>query len=349
MPDVNVSLMDKKTMLEVVRELLPSDDFVGTTILPMKDEATEKVMADLILTNSGIANYRAADAEAELKGKDILQQIILEIADIAKKERFNTTDVQAIREAGELPVLDDAPTLIAQIGAQARVKFRESLEELRRQCDNRIEWHSIQALLGTISVTSPVVFSVDFGIPSTQTGLTPTVQWDTTATSTPSDDLVAWQETVNDATGVVPDGCLMSRKALLYASKAAAFRDVVKQAGEFLFSIKQVKSLLQDHTGLAISIYDAMYHTRASTGTLTSTRMLDYHKIILYPSNLPTPGLGRNLTCPHPHGNYQPGFYTWDDTKKDPWGYEVGVGIKCFPVIYQPRTLLNATVLSADV
>ena len=38
------------------------------------------------------------------------------------------------------------------------------------------------------------------------------------------------------------------------------------------------------------------------------------------------------LTSPHPEGNWQPGFYEWEQETKDPWGLNRGTGVKAFPV-----------------
>jgi hypothetical protein len=341
--DQNIGIMERKTMLEIVNQLLPSDSYIGMGILPFRNTATEKVIADMVLVNSSIANYRAPDGEAELKGKNMYRQMIMNVVDIAKKERFNTSDLRAAREAGQLPVYQDAPSLISQIGAEARQKFTQSLTDLRAEVDTRLEAQALQALQGSVSSTDKIKFSVDYGIPADQKDQTPTTDWDD-EDATPSDDLIEWQEKINDRTGVLPNQCIMSRKSLLYCSKVKALRDVIAEVGNFLFSINQTKSMLQDHTGLNITVYDAQYHTLDEDGTTTSTRFLDANKIILYPGSVPNNKLGETLTCPHPHANFQPGFYTWDEMETDPYGYEVGVGITAFPIIYHPELLFNASV-----
>jgi hypothetical protein len=44
-------------------------------------------------------------------------------------------------------------------------------------------------------------------------------------------------------------------------------------------------------------------------------------------------GFAKTLTSPHPAGNWSSGFYEWEkDYGNDPWGYDVGTGIKAFPI-----------------
>jgi hypothetical protein len=55
-------------------------------------------------------------------------------------------------------------------------------------------------------------------------------------------------------------------------------------------------------------------------------------------------GLGDTVRVGHPAANYIPGYYTWTEEKKDPFGVEAGVGLDTFPRIKHPEALFNAVV-----
>jgi hypothetical protein len=56
-------------------------------------------------------------------------------------------------------------------------------------------------------------------------------------------------------------------------------------------------------------------------------------------------GFAKTLTSPHPMGNWQPGFYEWERETVDPWGYDVGTGVKAFPVFPHMDLTYTLTVL----
>jgi hypothetical protein len=51
------------------------------------------------------------------------------------------------------------------------------------------------------------------------------------------------------------------------------------------------------------------------------------------------------LTSPHPEGNWQPGYYEWEDEQRDPWMQVRGTGIKAFPVFPYMEYTYTMTVL----
>ena len=83
-----------------------------------------------------------------------------------------------------------------------------------------------------------------------------------------------------------------------------------------------------------------MYRTRPiGSNTVTNNRFTPEDTILFLPRaedladvDDTEVGFAKTLTSPHPEGNWQPGFYEWEQEKKDPWGQDVGTGIKAFPV-----------------
>jgi len=337
--------MDNSTMVEVVRKMhsdiaIPR---IGLDYLPFKDVATEEVTWDIVRAASPMADFRAVDGESKIRGKRAFDRGYADVVSISEKERFTTTELRKIREAGKLPTVDGTKSLISQQGADAERKIRDSLSDMKLSIDNRIEWMQINALLGTISYAGRVKFDVDFAIPGNQTGVTPTTAWSDTANSNPLEDIQTWQIQVQDEFGILLDEVIMSRKTLNYISQNENLQNVMQYTIPML-SVEKAKEVIEDNAGIKIRVYDAAYTDIHGDNR---TRFLPQNKIIMLPSKEQMPeGLGKTFRTGHPLADYTPGYYTWQEPKSDPYGLEVGVGMDCFPAIQHPEALFNADVWS---
>jgi hypothetical protein len=334
--------MDLITMTEVVRTLEnKGGPKIGSKYLPFKDSATEEITWDIVKAANPIANFKAVDGETELAGKNAYDRGYADIVNMGRKHRYNASDLRKIKEAGMLPMVDGATSMIAQIGAMAKKKVREGLEQDKQAIDNRLEWMQINALLGKISFTGKIKFDVDFGLKAGQSGVVPTISWDTKATCVPLSDLQGWQQTVLENTGILLDTAIMSRKALNYIKDATLLQTTMQYTNP-MQSVEQARQIIEDNTGLKIEIYDTVY---TSDDGKTITRFLPENTIIMLPSSSVVPeGIGATMRVGHPLANYTPGLYVWEETKMDPYGLEVGVGLDAFPVITHPEALFNAVV-----
>jgi hypothetical protein len=336
--------MDVATMTEVVRKLENKGGVrIGLEYLPFYESATEETMWDVVRAASPIASFRAVDGEAELGGKMAFDRAYADVVSIARKERMNTSDLRKIKEAGMLPVVEGAPSLIAQFAAEAKRKIAAALERSKMAIDNRLEWMQINALLGKISYIGKINFDVDYGIPNGQTGIVPTILWSSVSTATPLEDIQAWQELMLAGAGIVPDTIIMSRKAMNYIRKNTLIQAVLQYTQPML-SIKAAKQFIEDNTGLTVVLYDTTYTAEDGSGT---TRFLTENTIIMLPSKSVLPeGLGDTARVAHPLAGYTPGYYTWQKENQDPYGLELGVGLDAFPRIKHPEALLNAVVFA---
>jgi hypothetical protein len=99
--------------------------------------------------------------------------------------------------------------------------------------------------------------------------------------------------------------------------------------------------VVENATNLKFIEYDSVYRTRAVGSTsVVTTRFLPQNEIIFLPDESEIAqfddteiGFGKMLTSPHPEGQWQSGFYEWEQERMDPWGYDVGTGVKAFPVL----------------
>lgn len=100
------------------------------------------------------------------------------------------------------------------------------------------------------------------------------------------------------------------------------------------------QAVVEQQTGLTFIEYDAVYRTRPiGSNTVTNNRFTLDNTIIFLPDEGDVAefddteiGFARMLTSPHPEGMWQSGFYEWERETVDPWGYDVGTGVKAFPV-----------------
>jgi hypothetical protein len=102
----------------------------------------------------------------------------------------------------------------------------------------------------------------------------------------------------------------------------------------------KAQEVIETNTGLKIELYDSTYTSEDGT---TITRFLAENKIIMLSSGL-SDGIGDTARVMHPLADYTPGYYSWTEEKKDPYGIEAGVGLDAFPRIKHPEALFNAVV-----
>lgn len=106
------------------------------------------------------------------------------------------------------------------------------------------------------------------------------------------------------------------------------------------WSPEAAKRVVEASTGVQLREYDSVYRTRAQgSNTVVSTRFLPKTRLFFEPDPadladiaLTEIGFAKTLTSPHVEGNWQPGFYEWEKSTTDPWGQDVGNGVKMFPV-----------------
>lgn len=271
---------------------------------------------------------------------------------------------QRMRDTGNLPLLATSATE----GWQQRLA-RDTARR-RRRLDNRLEWLIMSALsTGSIAYNDgKIKFTVDYGRPSAQMlvpggSLTSTdggtitmgsAGWlKTDGTGDPISDILKLQNWAYDTYGVRLTRAIASRKVLtgLWASsKFVARTGLITQSGSTEVDPKYVidgwspqaaQTIIENATMVKFLEYDSVYRTRpVGSTTVTNNRFLPANRIIFLPDEGDIAqfddteiGFAKTLTSPHPAGNWQSGFYEWEkDHGQDPWGYDVGTGIKAFPV-----------------
>lgn len=174
------------------------------------------------------------------------------------------------------------------------------------------------------------------------------------ATADPIANIQGVQQYMYDTYGVRTSRGLCSRRVLnsiLNSNRFAARSGLIASgtAGGTPVDPKYVidgwgpvaaQQVVEAQTGFTFIEYDSVYRTRpVGSNTVTNNRFTLDNTIIFLPDEADVAeydstdiGFAKTLTSPHPEGNWQSGFYEWERETVDPWGYDVGTGVKAFPV-----------------
>lgn len=370
-------LVRKETALGTMRDIAPPMDHIGLSMFaPFMDVDTDEVIFDYLKDGlqEGVAPARAEDAEAQLAQKDDLYygQGRASLIDWALKDKYTASDVtryrdQLILEAA-LRGVNQMPTLANPGGVRADFDARVARDDARRvrKLYNRLEWLIMEALWKSKIQYNDgkIIFSVDYFRPPAQQDMAPNgsnLYWDAGVTHDPIGDLMAIKETFWNTYQIEPKNALISKKAfntLWKSERFTALTGLVTQAGSTVvdpmylmnWSPDAAVQIVERATNIKFHLYDSVYQTRAIGSTqVVNTRFSPEDKILLYPdfSDLgeidgTDIGFGKTLTAPHAEGNWSPGFYEWEQEKRDPWLTERGSGIKAFPIF--PYLKYTATV-----
>lgn len=284
-------------------------------------------------------------------------------SDVSKYREWITIQ-EMMRDTGRLPLTATSATE----GWQQRLA--RDTQRRRRRLDTRLEWMIMSAMsTGTIAYNDgKIKFTVDYGRPAQQAlvpggsmtstdGGTVTLGasgWlKTDGTGDPISDLLKIQNWAYDTYGVRLTRAIASRKVLsgLWASsKFTARTGLITTTSSTPVDPKYIidgwspqaaQQIIENATEIQFIEYDSVYRERAfGSTTVTNTRFLPQNRIVLLPNEEDLNafddteiGFGKMLTSPHPAGNWTAGYYEWEkEHGMDPWGYDVGTGIKAFPV-----------------
>lgn len=361
-------LVRKEVSLGAIREMLPPQEHIGLRLIaPWLDVDTDDVIFEYIAETSqeGLAPARAEDAEAELAQKDDLLygEGRASLIDWALKDKYTASDVTRYRE--------DLFIQQQLAGVQADLRFnytRRHAQEFaskvarddarrRRSLDNRLEKTVMGALeTGVVAYNDgKIKFSVDFGRPANQTAEAPAGGLWGIAASDPIGDLIAVKQSMFDLYGIYIDRGIISTKIVNSIWKSDRFLAAVglpviagtlnvpldpNYLGLAGYTPDGALRIVEAATGITFQVYDAVYRTRPIGSTITTNvRFTTDNLVILYPSegqlgeiNDTKLGFAKTLTAPHPEGNWQSGFYEWEQETVDPWMHVRGTGVKAFPV-----------------
>lgn len=361
-------LVRKEVSLGRVRELPVDTRHIGLAqIAPWLEVGSDDVIFDYVkdIAATGLAPARAEDAESTLAKKDdaVPGSGRASIIDWAEKDVYTASDVTRYREYlqmaelaadGQLPL-----TLATTPGADFAAKLARDETRRRARLDNRIEWLITTGLAaGKIAYNDgKLLFEVDYGRPTAQHQQAPASGTYASDTHDPINDILAIQEKMYDTYGITVDKAVCSKKFLLAAARSAKFGFRVGYVPDGSGGIAGISpsdapyiinnwspqaaiDLLKQQTGIEFIEHDGVYRTRnIGSTTAVNNRFWPRDEVVFFPSEAQLGeiddsqiGFAKTLTSPHAEGGFTPGFYEWEQEKRDPWQTERGTGVKAFPV-----------------
>ena len=293
------------------------------------------------------------------------------VIDWAVKDHYVPSDVSRYREwldiKEQLRDTQNLPLTVQTMTGGFSDKLARDTVKRRRKLDNRLEWLIMTSIsTGAIAYNDgKIKFTVPWGRPDAQQAMAPSsnplgvgafgTAW-TQTTSDPIGDITKIQQHAFDTYGIRITRAIASRKALnatLNSSLFAQRTGIVVPNGSggiatgdprYLvdgWGPQATLAIVQQQTSLQFIEYDSVYRSRAvGASSFTINRFLPENRIIFLPDEADINefdetglGMGRMLTSPHPAGNWTPGFYAWEkEFGADPWGLDMGTGVKAFPV-----------------
>jgi len=352
-------LVSKEVALGTIREIEPPTNQIGLQLFPFMEVASDDVIFDYAkgLTD-GMAPARAEDAESELAQKDLLFGGTgrASVVDWAVKDHYSASDVTKYREnllvQGSLGELN-LPLTVGNVVNDFQGKVARDDALRRRKLDNRLESMIMESMsTGVLSYDDgKISFAVDYARPAGQQAQAPSGALFSATTSDPIGEILAVQEFMYDTYGVRITRAIASRKILnsfMNSDRFIARSGLVNTTGSDPVDLNYVMDgwgpqaaiqVVERATGVTFIEYDSVWRSRdIGSTTQVNNRFFPQNRILFLPDPNDVAdignelGLGRMLTSPHPEGNWQPGFYEWEQDTKDPWGLNRGTGIKAFPV-----------------
>lgn len=349
-------LVRKEVALGVLREFEPPQDHIGLRLFaPLEDVASDDVIFGYTRgLTAGLAPARAEDAESELAGKDeSFGTGRASIIDWAIKDHYDPSDVTRYREGLIIGGMAGAQSLMLTTNSMTEDfanKIARDTARRRRVLDNRLEWLIMSAMdAGIITYNDgKILFTCDYGRPTAQQDFVPpstgNKYWDD-VTSDPIEDFLITKMDATDRYGVNLDRVLMSKYSFRLLRKNQKFVDALTGSNP-LYKVsgwgdQAAADFIMNQVDMNLILYDSVYRTRAlGSQTTINNRFTRKNMVIMLPSTADVDslddaiGFGKTLTSPHPEGNWTSGYYEWEkDTGPDPWGQDMGTGIKAFPVL----------------
>lgn len=318
------------------------------------------------------ARAEDAESELAQKDATTAGQGRASVIDWALKDHYDASDVSRARDLQRIAEAmrgGSLPLTVASATEDWNAKVARDRKLRRRKLDNRREWLITQAIsTGAIAYNDGrIVFNVDYGRPNNQKAGNAAFDlaaadivdgsWDISGTSfDPIRFFSELSEWMYDQRGVRLGTVIGSKKIFnrFWMSdkfnNRAGVQPVYDSAGDpqppdLLYQIAgwsqdAAAKIVETTCDVTLTRYDSIYRTRPiGDNTVTANRFLPQNRLILLPkmedlSEIATTQIGfaKTLTSPHPEGNWTSSFYEWERSTVDPWGQDVGNGVKMFPV-----------------
>jgi hypothetical protein len=318
------------------------------------------------------ARAEDAESELAQKDEQAPGQGRASVIDWSLKDHYDASDVNRARDLNRIVQAMQGgalPLTVQSATEDWQAKLARDRVKRRRKLDNRIEKLNIDALsTGQIAYDDgKIKFAVDYARPANQTAGNAAFDlasadivngtWDISGVDfDPIRLFTELSQWFFDTYGVRLGRAIGSKKifnrfwvsekfsqraglgAAYTAAGAAVAPDLLYATTGW--SPNAARAVVEASTDLTFTEYDSVYRTRPiGSNTITANRFMPVTRLVLLPNmadlaEIATTEIGfaKTLTSPHPEGNWSAGFYEWEKSTRDPWGQDVGNGVKAFPV-----------------
>lgn len=363
-------LVRKEVALGVIREIVKPEDHIGLDLFPFYDVPSDDYIFSYVKgLTTGLAPAISESAESELAQKDsgLAGQGRASLIDWRLKDHYDSADIrrfldlQLLAESGNFGPYGLPATLQGDVN-QLPERIARDTAERRRRLDNRLEWLLMQSLStgGVAYNDGNIKFSVDWKRPADQQAQAPMVSPNgsyATTTHDPINDINGIKRFMYDRYGIILKKAIVSNKFLISLINSDKF---IVRAGMGLAGTTGAPTsqdlpyilggnwgpqvaidAVQAQCGIEFIEYDSGYRTKPDfvQGPVTFNRYLPENRVIFLPDDAQISevdsspiGFGKMMTSPHSMGEGAAGFYEWEQETTDPWGKNIGTGIKAFPL-----------------
>jgi len=370
---LTTTFMDKAIKERPTKEAI-KQSYIGLSILPMKDVPDYELTWDIIKHQNHLAGVYSHTG-VPIPGDDPdFKQVMADVINIMAARVMDDQSVMVLRDPGEPSLRSN---IVNSAKQKAMKQLANKIASADDEVEAVIEYLIMQSLQGSITwppkdddgnaiANTPaywgdVSFTLSLGFRSAYTqNISTLAGWDGRsgggynwkhANADPMLDLEVLDGLFTKTSGLSMDGAkiIMSRSVLSYMATRPNVINWFKgtDSGIKYIPVHELKDYIKLKTGFNIQTYDARWTyatpTKSASGqTENLVHFLKEGKMLVIPKG----ALGRDIayfaTAPTSGADdsYKPGKYTWaEKLKKPPWKWEVGVGIKGFPILKSVREI----------
>lgn len=341
--------------------------YLGSRFFPMRPVDSFEILWDLVTSQSHLGGLYSMNGTPIPGDDQTFTQVLVDVINVMASRIMNDQEVIVFRDAGD----PDVSRVLRDRRAQAMRKLSKNISSCDDEVNATVEYLCMQALTGTIvwppkdetgaTITGApgywggVSFTLSLGFRSQFVQNISTLvghnsraggglAW-TNASATPLVDLEVIAELMNELTGLGMDNptAIMSRQVLSRLAFNTSIINWVRgtEVGVKFVDVSLLKDFIKSKLGWNIVTYDARFSYSSPTASEsppneTYVRFLKPGKMIVIPDG----ALGGDRAyfatapCSGADDSYRAGKYTWAVKEpKPPWSWEVGVGLRGFPIL----------------
>ena len=351
-------ILSPKVMLGAVEKIPINRNYIGLSLLPMREVEEDELTWDVIKDEQNLAGVYAVNGEIKPGFEAIIQQMFADVCRLGSSRVLDEQTIRVLRDAGMVGVTTG---VAGSMRRRAERKVAKSLQDCNREVDATVEYLIINAMRGYISWPPPMggtianmpqfgaaSLSIDYNFPSDHkvraTDLTTAYYWSDTANADVVDNLEEIAVTLTDDAGVDTSDMtiIMSRHALRWMAQHSQLTDILRYTSSGFLNFGNIQSYFETVLGWRFRIYDAQYTWRETSATdlnditIHRHRYLPTNYAIIYPTNL---RIGDFASSPSKANNWRPGKFAWNEENTNPWTTEIGVGLNGFPRLEHPEAI----------